>query len=121
MLSGVVMDGEYSDRWLGFVNAGAAYGYIALLASSVPTLVLGWPVSLFAHRHHLLKQNIVLLGAMLLGSLYLGATGSVIFKSFNLQALLLFIAAGGIGGLINGAIFFKMIKPNTSLNTDATR
>ena len=108
--------GEYNKGWFGMVYAGSAYGYFAVLLSSIPTIVLGLPASLLAKKYNLLNRQVILLGAFVLGALFLAVAGAFIFKSYSIQAFVWLFVVGGVGGLINGTVFIRQMKPNNSSN-----
>lgn len=112
MIATLIKDGEYNSGWLGMVYAGAIYGYFALLVSSVPTIAFGWPASLIANRRGHLNTKVVLPGSVLLGGVFLVVAGAIFFKSVDIQIILWLFLAGAVGGLINGAIFLRNLKPN---------
>ena len=107
--------GEYNKGWLGIVYAGSAYGYFAVLLSSVPTIALGLPASFLAKKYNLLNQQIILPGAFLLGAFFLAIAGSFIFKPYSIQVFAWLFIVGGMGGLINGVVFIRQIKPINGL------
>lgn len=115
LVASLFQSGEYNKGWLGMVYAGSVYGYFAVLLSSVPTIALGLPASFLAKKYNLLKQQVILLGAFLLGAFFLAIAGSFIFKSYSIQVFAWLFIVGGIGGLINGAVFIRQIKPNNGL------
>lgn len=115
MISMLIKDGEYNKGWLGMVYGGAVYSYFALLVSSIPTMALGWPASIIANRFGCLNKRLVLPGSALLGGLFLGVAGALFFKFTDVQIVLWLFLAGAIGGLINGTIFLRYLKPNNSL------
>ena len=119
MVSMLIKDGEYYKAWLGMVYVGAVYSYFALLVSSIPTMVLGWPASIIANRHGCLNKKVVLPGSALLGGMFLGVGGALLFKSSDVQIVLWLFLAGAVGGFINGAVFLRYLKPNNSFNSDA--
>jgi len=119
MVATLIQDSEYNRGWLGLVYAGAVYSYFALLVSSIPTIALGWPASLIADRFSHLSKQVILPGSALLGGIFLGAAGALFFKSNDFQIIVWLFLAGAIGGLINGAVFLKYLKPNNSSNSDA--
>ena len=106
----LIKDGEYNKGWLGMVYAGAVYSCFALLVSSIPTMVLGWPASIMANRFGCLSRKVVLPGSALLGGMFLGVAGALFFKSSDVQVALWLFLAGAIGGLINGAVFFEVFE-----------
>ena len=106
----LIKDGEYNKGWLGMVYAGAVYSCFALLVSSIPTMVLGWPASIMANRSGCLSRKVVLPGSALLGGMFLGVAGALFFKSSDVQVALWLFLAGAIGGLINGAVFFEVFE-----------
>lgn len=108
----LIKDAEYTKGWLGMVYAGAVYSYFALLISSIPTMALGWPSSIIANRFGCLNKKVVLPGSALLGGMFLGIAGALFFKSSDVQIVLWLFLAGAIGGLINGAVFLRYLKPN---------
>ena len=114
-----IHDGEYNKGWLGMVYAGAGYSYFALLVASIPTMALGWPASIIADRFGCLNKMVVLPVSALLGGLFLGVAGALLFKSSDVQSFLWLFLAGAIGGLINGAVFLRYLKPNNRFNSDA--
>lgn len=114
-----IHDGEYNKGWLGMVFAGVGYSYFALLVSSIPTMALGWPASIIANRFGCLNKMVVLPVSALLGGTFLGVAGALFFKSSDVQIALWLFLAGAIGGLINGAVFLRYLKPNNRFNSDA--
>ena len=112
MVAMLIKDAEYNKGWLGMVYAGAVYSYFAFLISSIPTMALGWPASIIANRFGCLKKKVVLPGSALLGGMFLGVAGALFFKSSDVQIILWLSLAGAIGGLINGAVFLRFLKPN---------
>jgi hypothetical protein len=115
----LVKEGEYDKGWFGMVYAGAVYSYFALLLSSIPTMVLGWPASVIADRYGYLSKKVVLFGSALLGGVFLGVVGSAMFKTVDTQVVLWLFLVGTIGGLFNGVVFLRYLKPNDSFNSDA--
>ena len=116
MVITLFQSGEYNKGWFGMVYAGSAYGYFAVLLSSIPTIAFGLPASFLAKKCNVLNRQVILLGAFLLGAIFLAVAGAFIFKSYSIQVFLWLFAVGGIGGLINGAVFIKQMKPNNSSN-----
>lgn len=114
----LIHDGEYNKGWLGMVYGGAVYSYMTSVVSSIPTLALGWPASIIANRFGCLNKKVVLPGAALLGGMFLSVAGALFFKSSDAQIVMWLFLAGAIGGLINGAVFLRYLKPNNSLNSD---
>lgn len=102
---------KYSNGWAGLVYAGATYGYFSVLISTIPTIVLGFPAALIASKYGWLKKRYILAGAVSLGGLFLGAASTVLFKEMTMQSVFWFLLAGSVGGLINGYVFWKLIKP----------
>lgn len=115
MVAMLIQEGEYNKGWLGMVYAGAIYGYFALLVSSIPTIALGWPVSIIANRFNYLRKQVVLPGSALVGGVFLGVAGALFFKSVNVQVILWLFLVGAVGGFINGAIFLRNMKPNNQI------
>jgi len=115
MVAMFIHDGEYNKGWLGMVYGGAGFSYFALLVSSIPTLALGWPASIIANRFGYLNKKVVLPGAALLGGVFLGVAGALLSGSSNVQSVLWLFLAGAVGGLINGAVFLRYLKPNPRL------
>jgi hypothetical protein len=112
MVVTLLKSGEYNKGWLGMVYAGSVYGYFAILLSSIPTIVFGLPVSLLVKQYNLFNRQAILLGAFILGALFLAVAGAFIFKSYSIQVFAWLFVAGGVGGLINGAVFILQMKPN---------
>lgn len=112
MVTTLIKDGEYNSGWLGMVYTGAIYGYFALIISSIPTIAFGWPASLIANRLGHLNKKVVLLGSVLLGSVFLSVAGAIFFNSIDVQIILWLFLTGAVGGLVNGAIFLRKMKPN---------
>lgn len=112
---------EHNNGWFGMVYAGAVYGYLALLFSGIPTIAIGWPVSLIAKRLGHLNKKVVLLGSALLGSIFLSVAGAILLKSLNAQIILWLLIAGAVGGLINGVIFLRNLKPKKVIRDDMSR
>ena len=121
MVAMFIHDGEYNKGWLGMVYAGAVYSYFALLVSSIPTMALGWPASIIAKRFGCLNKMVVLPVSALLGGTFLGVAGALFFKFSDVQIILWLFLAGAIGGLINGAVFLRYLKPNTAFERDAPK
>ena len=121
MVAMLIKDGEYNKGWLGMVYAGAMYSYFALLVSSIPTMAIGWPASLIADRFGRLSKQVVLPGAALLGGMCLGAAGALFFKTVDAQIILWLFLSGVIGGLLNGAVFMRYLKPNTAFERDCAK
>ena len=119
MVEMFVQDGEYNKGWLGMVYAGATYSYMAVLISSIPTIVLGWPASLMADKYGCLRKQIILLGAALLGGVFLVASGALFFKATDFLIILWLFVAGALGGLLNGGVFLRYLKPHNRFNPDA--
>lgn len=115
----LIKQGEYNKGWLGVVYAGAVYSYFALVLSSIPAMVLGWPAGVIADRYGYLNKKVVLPGSALLGGVFLGVVGAVLFKTIDAQVVLWLFLAGTIGGLINGIVFLRYLKPDNSFNSDA--
>ena len=114
LVATLIQSGEYNKGWFGIVYAGTAYGYVAVLLSSIPTVVLGLPACLLARKYNYMSRKVILLGAFLLGALFLAVAGAFFFKSYSIQAFAWLFATGGIGGLINGAVFVRQMKPGDS-------
>jgi len=119
MIAILVKKGEYDEGWLGIVLAGAVYGYFALLLSSIPTMVFGWPASVIAERHGYLNKKVILSGSTVLGGVFLGIVGVLLFKSLDAQLVLWMVLAGTLGGFVNRVVFLRYLKPNNSFNPDA--
>lgn len=115
MVAMLIKDGEYNKGWLGMVYGGAVYSYFALFVSSIPTMALGWPASIIANRFDCLTKKVVLPGSALLGGLFLAIAGALFLKSSEIQIVLWLFLAGTIGGLINGSVFMRYLKPNKPL------
>ncbi len=111
----LISGGGYSNGWLGLLYAGVVYGYFAVLISSIPTIVLGWPTCLVAKKYGYLKRGYAIFGAAVLGGLFLGLASTLLFKTVTPQSLFWFALAGGVGGLINGYVFWKNMKPNNQI------
>lgn len=109
-----IKEGEYNKGWLGMIYAGAVYSYFALFLSSVPTMVLGWPASVVANRYDCLNKKVVLSGSALLGGIFLGVVGATLFKTVEAQVVMWLLLAGTIGGIFNGVVFLKYLKPSNS-------
>ena len=103
-------DGQYSTGWFGIVYAGAMYAYISVLVSAIPTVVLGLPLSLAAKKFGCLNNKVVLMGAVITGGLYLGIAAALYLETVNIQIFLLAMFLGGVGGLLNGYVFFGLAK-----------
>ena len=111
LVSELVGSGKYSNGWLGIVYAGAVYTYLAALISTIPTIVLGLPTSLIASKYGILNSKVILVGAAIIGGIYLGVSSLLFFKAFNLQIFLWSVLAGGCGGVLNGYVFLRAVKP----------
>jgi hypothetical protein len=111
--------GEYSNGWLGIVYAGSMYAYFAIPLSTVPTIVLGTPISLIAKKYGLLTKKVILVGAAITGGIFLVIAAIAFFDTINMELIGWTFIAGGIGGLINGYVFQKAKKPNNRLQYDA--
>ena len=112
LVSELITSGKYSNGWVGIVYAGATYGYFAVLLSSVPTIVLGLPASRIGKKYDVLNRGCVIGGAALLGGLFLGVASTMLFKATTIESFLWFALAGGLGGLVNGFVFWNYVKPN---------
>lgn len=115
LLSELISSGSYNNGWLGLLYAGAVYGYFAVLISSIPTIVLGLPASMFARKYGYLRRGYIILGATVLGGLFLGVASILLFKTATLQSAFWFAFAGAVGGSINGYAFWKSMKPNNQI------
>ena len=104
-------DGEHSSGWPGIVYAGAMYAYIAILISTIPTIVLGLPMCLVAQKYGFLTNKVVLIGAVIAGGLYLGIAAALFFETVSVQLFLWIMFAGGVGGVLNGYVFLRFSKP----------
>lgn len=116
LITNLITDLEYKNNWLGVVYAGLIYSYFAALISSIPTILLGWPASLIAQKKNALNAKTIMPGAAILGSLYLSIFGSLLFKSLEVGVLFWLACIGFGGGLFNGYIFLKSLKPNKNRN-----
>ncbi len=104
--------GKYSNGWIGIIYAGGVYACFAALLSTIPTIVIGIPASLMARKYGLLNNKTVLIGAGILGGMFLGVSAILFFETGdNVKVFLSGVAAGGIGGLLNGYVFLKYMKP----------
>lgn len=112
MVAMFIHDGEYNKGWLGMVYGGASLSYLALLVSSIPTMVLGWPASSIANRYGYLNKEVVLPGSALLGGVFLSVAGALFVTTSDVQFVLWLILAGALGGFINGLVFLRFLKPN---------
>ena len=119
LISELIDKGEYTNGWIGIVYAGSMYAYFAVPISTVPTIVLGLPISLLAEKYGFLTKRVVLTGAAITGGLFLVAAAIAFFKTINIELIVWSFIAGGIGGLINGYVFQKAKKPNNRLQFDA--
>ena len=99
--------------------AGAVYAYIALLISTLPTIALGYPISLCAEKYGYLSGRVVFIGAAIIGGLFLGIASSVTIEASDAQLFIWAFIVGAVGGLFNGYIFMKQMKPNKRLQIDA--
>ena len=106
----------YNNGWLGMVYAGLIYSYYAVLLSSIPTLLLGLPISLLVKKYNVLEDRTILLGAAILGALFLSFTGMFFFDLFDKELFFFLIFIGALGGLLNGYIFKINLKPNKNKN-----
>ena len=116
LVSELVGSGKYSNGWLGIVYAGAVYTYLAALISTIPTIVLGLPTSLIASKYGILNSKVILVGAAIIGGIYLGVSSLLFFKAFNLQIFLWSVLAGGCGGMFNGYILLRVVNPEKTGN-----
>jgi hypothetical protein len=103
---------EYNSGWIGIMHFGATCGFAALLVSSLPTVILGLPAILLAQKTNLLNKKSILLGAFLLGAMFLLISGSILLNNVNPNVFLWLMLAGGFGGLINGVVFIRFLKIN---------
>ena len=111
-----LLDGsEYNNDWFGIVYAGLIYAYFAVLISSIPTLVFGYPMSLLAKKHNMLNTKVILLGATTLGALFLSFAGTIFFNTFNQELFWWLAFIGALGGLLNGYVFLSRLKPNKTI------
>jgi hypothetical protein len=116
LLSDLITSGKYSSSWLGLIYAGAGYSYLSLLISSIPTIVLGLPASLIAKKYGYLTKSVVITGAYILGCIFLSSALALFSTTASVQSILWFAFAGSIGGLVNGLVFWKYLKPNNRIN-----
>ena len=116
LVSELVGSGKYSNGWLGIVYAGAVYTYLAALVSTIPTIVLGLPTSLIASKYGILNSRVILVGAVIIGGIYLGVSSLLFFKAFNLEIFLWSVLAGGCGGMFNGYILLRVVNPEKTGN-----
>ena len=107
LISELIDKGEYTNGWLGIVYAGSMYAYFSVPISTIPTIVLGLPISLLAEKYGYLTKRVVLTGAAIIGGLFLIAAAIVFFETINIELIVWSFIAGGIGGLINGYVFQK--------------
>ena len=96
----------------GIFNAALAHAYIATYLSTLPVLILGYPISLYADKRGYLNKKVILIGSTILG----GVVVSFIFSGFavttNILYFLQVFALGALGGLFVGYVFFLILKPN---------
>lgn len=112
---------EYSNSWLGIAYAGLIYSWFAVLISSLPTIAIGLPASLVAKKNNALNAKTILLGASILGAIFLSFFGMILFNSYEIKVFIWLAFIGFFGGLFNGYIFLKVLKPNKTRNEmDAT-
>lgn len=121
LVSELIQSGNYSNGWLGIVAAGAMYSYFAALLSTIPTVVFGLPISLVALRYGVLNDKVILVGAAVIGGIFLGIAALLFLKASDFQLLLWAFFAGVCGGLMNGYIFLRSMKPNTAFERDAPK
>ena len=112
LISEFINAGEYNEGWLGLVYAGAVYSYFAVLISTIPTVVVGLPASLAAKKYGFLKRGYIISGASILGGIFMAIASTLLFKAVTLVSIIWFAIAGSIGGLINGYVFWRQMKPN---------
>lgn len=117
LISMLIQDNEHNKGWLGMIYGGFVYSYFALLLSSIPTIVFGWPASVIANKYGYLNKQIVLPGSIMLGGLFLCGVGALFFKSIDLQVIVWLFITGAVGGFINGAVFLRYMKTNKSLQS----
>ena len=108
----LVNTGDLNRSWLGMTYAGAVYAYISLLISTLPTIALGYPISLCAEKYGYLRGRVVLIGAAIIGGFFLGIASSVTIEAMDAQLFIWDFIVGAFGGLFNGYIFMKQMKPN---------
>ena len=115
LFSGLVNGAGYGKGWLGMVYAGLTYSYFAVLISSIPTLILGIPAGLLAKKHNALNPTVILIGATVLGSLFLSLGAALYSSPFDVDLFWWAMIIGALGGLFNGYVFLTRFKPNKSL------
>ena len=115
LVEDLITSGKYSSGWLGLLYAGAGYSYLSLLISSIPTIALGLPASLIAKKYGYLTKSVVITGACILGGLFLSSALALFSTAVSVQSILWFVLAGSIGGLVNGLVFWKYLKPNNQI------
>lgn len=111
----LIHTGELSSNSLGMLFAGNGYAFIALIISSVPTFVLGYPISLYAHKKGFLSKKVILIGSPVIGGLYLSIASIIYITNPSLESLLWIMLIGCGGGLFNGYIFMRCLKPNNTV------
>jgi len=121
LVSGLLSGTGYNNGWVGMVYAGLIYGYFAVLISSAPTLIFGIPVALLAKKYNALNTTAILLGATLLGSLYLSLGVSLYVSPFDIDLFWWSMLIGAFGGLFNGYVFLSRLKPNNAFKRDAEK
>lgn len=121
LLSSLLSGSGYNEGWFGMVYAGLVYSYFAVLISSIPTLILGFPAALLAKKYNALNTTVILLGSTLLGSLFLSLGVAIYIKPFTIEFFWWSMLVGALGGLFNGYIFISRLKHNNALNSDAAK
>lgn len=106
--------GKYNNGWLEIVYAGAIFSYFGILMSTIPTIILGFPAGLVAKKYDALNGKVILVGATALGGIFLGISASFFFKSTDPEMFLWLFVVGGCGGMLNGYVFLRSVKPHFS-------
>ena len=119
LVADVIDKGEYSNGWLGLVYAGSVYAYFAMLLSTIPTIVLGLPMSLIAKKYGVLNQKVIFIGAAVAGGVFLAISTILYFEAADIELFLWALLVGSAGGLLNGYVFHKNSKPNKRPQFDA--
>ena len=107
----------YNNGWFGMVYAGLTYSYFAVLLSSIPTIVFGLPAILIAKKYNILNIKIILIGATVLGALFL-SLGGMIYSNFDKDFFVWSMLVGALGGLLNGYVFYSRLEPNKAIKKD---
>ena len=121
LLSSLLSGSIYNESWWGMIYAGLIYSYFAVLLSSIPTLVLGYPAALLAKKYNAFNSNVILLGSAILGLLFLSLGVAIYIKPFTIEFFWWSMLIGALGGLFNGYIFIGRLKHNNAFKRDAEK